>query len=374
MTEIFNMLVQTLKDNLSEECTVTSAIVRKNNNTKHYSISIRKDEEPTVPTLYVDDILEDIGDSKISIWDGIKKILVRYNDARKLTPKFADLKILSDKSYILKHVYYQLINATANKELLSTVPHKKFLDLAVIFRVTVDEAQDTSYTYILKEEMTKLAGLTFEELDAAAAKNTKARGFLHIPLSEIVHIYMPGKNQPYVLTNPEKTYGANILLFPEELAKTAYVFEEDFYLIPSSIHELMAHPVSSIEKEYLLETLRSANADPTVVKKEEVLGYRIYRYNRETGTVTFAQKQQKGKNMKIKRNGKEYALTTEELFAAHREFVVNFMRDTLESDFGIDEKDSEKLAEAAYEKYAEGDGKTEYECIEWAANHSVEIL
>lgn len=99
---------------------------------------------------------------------------------------------------------------------------------------------------------------------------------------------MPGKNQPYVLTNPEKTYGANILLFPEELAKTAYVFEEDFYLIPSSIHELMAHPVSSIEKEYLLETLRSANADPTVVKKEEVLGYRIYRYNRETGTVTFA--------------------------------------------------------------------------------------
>ena len=63
------------------------------------------------------------------------------------------------------------------------------------------------------------------------------------------------------------------MLFPEELAKTAYVFEEDFYLIPSSIHELMAHPVSSIEKEYLLETLRSANADPTVVKKEEVLGF-----------------------------------------------------------------------------------------------------
>lgn len=29
-------------------------------------------------------------------------------------------------------------------------------------------------------------------------------------------------------------------------------------------------------------------ADPTVVKKEEVLGYRIYRYNRKTGTVTFA--------------------------------------------------------------------------------------
>lgn len=56
----------------------------------------------------------------------------------------------------------------------------------------------------------------------------------------------------------------------------------------NKLYELIAYPVSSIEKEYLLEILRSVNADPTVVKKEEVLGYRIYRYNRKTGTVTFA--------------------------------------------------------------------------------------
>lgn len=78
--------------------------------------------------------------------------------------------------------------------------------------------------------------------------------------------------------------------------------------------------------------------------------------------------------MKITRDGKEYELTFEELTQANQEFVTNFMQETLESDFGIDEKDSGKLAEAAYEKYAGGDGKTEYECIEWAANHSVEIL
>lgn len=193
-----------------------------------------------------------------------------------------------NKSYVLKHVYYQLIHAGSNEDLIRTVPHKRFLDLAVVFRVSIGKSDGMSHTFILSKEMTEKANLTLEELDTAAGKNTKERGFLHDPLSEVLHIYMPEKEQPYVLTNPEKTYGANILLFPEELAKTADVFEEDFYLIPSSIHELMAYPVSSIEKEYLLETLRSANADPTVVKKEEVLGYRIYRYNRETGTVTFA--------------------------------------------------------------------------------------
>lgn len=44
--------------------------------------------------------------------------------------------------------------------------------------------------------------------------------------------------------------------------------------------------------------------------------------------------------MKITRDGKEYELTFEELTRANQEFVTNFMQETLESDFGIDEKDS----------------------------------
>ena len=284
--QIMNMLLTTIKESLGEEYLVDSSIIKKNNNTKKYAISIRKRNEQVAPILYIDSILEDIELFKSSLLDGTKQILSAYQSAITEVSTLAVPDL--NKSYVLKHVYYQLIHAGSNEELIRTVPHKRFLDLAVVFRVSVGKSDGMSHTFILSKKMTEKANLTLEELDTAAEKNTKERGFSHAPLSEILHIYMPEKEQPYVLTNPENTYGANILLFPEELAKTADVFEEDFYLIPSSIHELMAYPVSSIEKEYLLETLRSANADPTVVKKEEVLGYRIYRYNRETGTVTFA--------------------------------------------------------------------------------------
>ena len=50
---------------------------------------------------------------------------------------------------------------------------------------------------------------------------------------------------------------------------------------------------------------------------------------------------------------------------AHERFVTAFMKNTFMEDFGItDEEDAQGLAELAYDLYCEGDGKTEYECIE----------
>lgn len=73
--------------------------------------------------------------------------------------------------------------------------------------------------------------------------------------------------------------------------------------------------------------------------------------------------------MEIIRDGKTYKLTEEELSLAHSEFVINWMRKTLEEDFGVFPEFSERLAESAYEEYCKGDGKTEYECLEFIVEH-----
>lgn len=70
--------------------------------------------------------------------------------------------------------------------------------------------------------------------------------------------------------------------------------------------------------------------------------------------------------MKIVRNGQEFKLTEQELQEAHREFVVNFMKSELLENFDVNETESKDIAEAAYDRYCEGNGETEYECIEWA--------
>ena len=70
--------------------------------------------------------------------------------------------------------------------------------------------------------------------------------------------------------------------------------------------------------------------------------------------------------MKIKRGNREYILTEAELFEAHKEFVINFMMSELEETFGMSKAYTIEYAEKAYERYSEGNGETEYECIEWA--------
>ena len=71
--------------------------------------------------------------------------------------------------------------------------------------------------------------------------------------------------------------------------------------------------------------------------------------------------------MYIKRNGAEFKLTAEEIFCAHKEFVINWMKNTLEEEFSIPEAHSGKYAELAYDKYSEGNGESEYQCVEAAA-------
>lgn len=70
--------------------------------------------------------------------------------------------------------------------------------------------------------------------------------------------------------------------------------------------------------------------------------------------------------MKIVRNGQEFKLSEQEVQEAHREFVVNFMESELLENFDVNETESKDIAEAAYDRYCEGNGETEYECIEWA--------
>ena len=52
--------------------------------------------------------------------------------------------------------------------------------------------------------------------------------------------------------------------------------------------------------------------------------------------------------------------------AAHARFVTAFMRDELVSTFDVPEGDADALAETTYELYKQGNGRTEYQCIEEA--------
>lgn len=274
---------------------VTAQETTKNNGVKMLGIEIRKPEETVVPRLYVDGIVDRVEDGFMTVEDAAKKVFEMYQNSE--TPEIEmNVEKLIDRKFILDHVEYQLVNAERNAEKLKDIPGKKIADLVAIYRVVAIADEDGMMSYVLTKANLDRSGISFEELDEAAKKNTEKSGFSVRTMSEVMcelmgvnvgqEIEEPDGPQMYILTNARKLHGANIMLYKEYLEIAAEKMNGDFYIIPSSIHELIAVPVSAQGLEELREMVKEVNDNQ--LAPEEILGYEVYRYNRETGEVEVA--------------------------------------------------------------------------------------
>lgn len=292
---IVKELVGAVKEMAGNGYSVTAQETTKNNGVKMLGIEIRKPEETVVPRLYVDGIVDRVEDGFMTVEDAAKKVFEMYQNSE--TPEIEmNVEKLIDRKFILDHVEYQLVNAERNAEKLKDIPGKKIADLVAIYRVVVSAGEDGAMSYVLTKAILDRSGISFEELDEAAKKNTEKSGFSVRTMNEVMYELMgvnpgpeieePDGPQMYVLTNTRKLHGTNIMLYKEYLEIAAEKMNKDFYILPSSIHELIAVPVSAQGLEELREMVKAVNDNQ--LAPEEILGYEVYRYNRETGEVEVA--------------------------------------------------------------------------------------
>lgn len=60
---------------------------------------------------------------------------------------------------------------------------------------------------------------------------------------------LSGKTLIQVVTNQRKTFGATMILFPEILKVISEFYEDDLYVLPSSVHEILVLPKCSDSAE-----------------------------------------------------------------------------------------------------------------------------
>ena len=84
----------------------------------------------------------------------------------------------------------------------------------------------------------------------------------------------------YVLSNKARVQGAACILYPGILKDFAAAIRSDFYILPSSIHEVILLPAQGEEdREALKQMVREVNASQ--VEREEVLSDSVYYFDRE---------------------------------------------------------------------------------------------
>lgn len=96
----------------------------------------------------------------------------------------------------------------------------------------------------------------------------------------------PDKGFPvYVLTNPENFLGAGGIVLPSVLKQISNFFMQDFYILPSSINEVIVIPVDRIN--YTPEQLARmvGNTNRYFVPKLGLLSEHVYRVNYKTHEI-----------------------------------------------------------------------------------------
>jgi hypothetical protein len=92
------------------------------------------------------------------------------------------------------------------------------------------------------------------------------------------------KNILYIMTNEECVNGATTILYENVLDKCAALVDDNIYIMPSSIHEIIFTGEKNADNPvFLKEIVKEAN--DSVVHPTEILSYNVYFYNRKDRTL-----------------------------------------------------------------------------------------
>lgn len=183
----------------------------------------------------------------------------------------------------------ELVNHSWNEKMLRRVPHKDFLDLAVIFKLVLYETEYGSVQCIVTEALTDYWGINTKELLEVAVSNLYAQEFEIVSLTQEVEKMMgedvdrnwkrnfidSGKEELFVLSNKHRKYGASGMLRTDLLAGFAESQGCDLIILPSSVHELLLLPDrGNLSIDALREMVGAVNKE--TVAEEERLSDEIY--------------------------------------------------------------------------------------------------
>lgn len=293
MEQVLREMENFVAQKLGAGYTVTRKVQTKNNGVVLQGFMITKADAPTIsPVLYVNEYATAVYLGRTTAKEAADAVVDAYRKADTDRVSVSKGGILNNRLSILNRVVYHVVNAEMNSGMLSTVPHKNFLDLAAVYRIKVSVSGDGYASAGVSSEMCKALGITEKELDDAAKHNTAANGFIQKPMGEILEeitgIPMPSFPGPHlqVFTSKNRMYGATALLYPDVFKGFADSVCDDLFILPSSIHELIAVPAAEMSPEELRHIVGEVNA--AEVAADEILSENVYCYDRITGEIRIA--------------------------------------------------------------------------------------
>lgn len=202
------------------------------------------------------------------------------------------------------NIIFQLVNTIQNEDMLQKMPHREFQDLSIIYRWVVSMDEKGFSSTMINNNLAKELGMGEEQLFKAAAENTRrilpptVKSMNEVMREMFIADGMPpsmadlmiGEMEPeqtmWVISNECKISGAASMLYEDKLHKLAEKVGSDLYVMPSSVHEVIAVSVNMGEPEQLAQMVAEINMDQ--VELGERLSNQVYHYDKDLRKITLA--------------------------------------------------------------------------------------
>ena len=204
-----------------------------------------------------------------------------------------DVAALTDYSQMKEKLAMEVVSAEANKEMLENVPHQNMEDMAVVYRFILSSDDEGRASVLVTNQILENMGVTPEQLHADAMENApqikpaEIKGMSEV-MAEMMGIEQaemmgivpvdPKDEQMFVATVPDKVHGAGVLAYQDFMDQAAERVGGDFFILPSSIHEVLIVPDNGkMDLKDLENMVKEVNA--TQVAPADKLTDSVYHYD-----------------------------------------------------------------------------------------------
>ena len=289
-------IILKLQKRMGEAYHVSSTKVKKNNGVELTGVIIKEKDSNLSPTIYMNDFIGfyQEGMALNQIADRICEVF-RSNDIGNQV----DMSEFINYETAKRKIAFKLIDFEKNRELLTDVPYKIFMNLAMVFYYVVTESPFFgSASVLIRNSHIRAWKITTEYLYQNAMISTplllpaklmnieemvdklagEVDGREKSPAQEELSV-RPGQIPMYVLTNKKNVHGAACLFYPGLLPKLAEKLKSNLTILPSSVHEvILLTDRDRTPKEELYQMVCEINR--TQVDEMEVLSDAVYFYDK----------------------------------------------------------------------------------------------
>ncbi|MCR5082402.1 MAG: DUF5688 family protein [Parasporobacterium sp.] len=293
--EFLDALLESVESLMGEEYDISYHDILKNNDNSLKAMIIKKEGDHISPTIYLKGFYEDYIYGKSTLFDIRDEIIRLYKD--NCNDVSIDAQNYENFDYIKSKIAYKLVNAKSNENMLKDVPWIPILDLAIVFYVIVKiDKSGADGTILIKNNHLKIWGIDKEELIELAKENTPKIMPSEIrTMKKVISDILKKRNikvseydlplndyfseDMFVISNKKMLFGAAALIYDGVLEELSENIDEDLYILPSSIHEVIVLPCRNGDEERFNNMVKAVNREELAAS--DVLSDHIYRYSRK---------------------------------------------------------------------------------------------